>query len=291
VFTNLTRDHLDYHHTFEDYLSAKKKLFDDLPAGAKAFYNLDDPAGTRVVADTAAQIISYGQSEAADLRLEVMADTLHGLRLCLNGHERLFRLVGCFNAYNLAAAYGVGRGLGYARDAVLSALAGAPPVPGRFEQIPFADGTTVIVDYAHTPDALENVLQAIRRTKPENASIWCIFGCGGDRDPSKRVIMGAIAERNADHVIVTADNTRTEPLEHIMRHIRSGMQHPQEARWIDNRREAIEAAARHAAVGDVVLVAGKGHETYQIIGEERFHFDDREEVKKHFEARGLLSTN
>ena len=287
IFTNLTRDHLDYHGTFEEYLDAKKRLFDGLPAGATALYNLDDPAGAQMVAETAARTMSYGSAEAADLRLEVLEDGLRGLRLRLDGQERAFRLVGRFNAYNLAAAYGAARALGYAPGETLDALASAPPVPGRFEQFAFDDGSVVIVDYAHTPDALENVLKIIRQTKPEDAALWCLFGCGGDRDATKRPVMGAIAERLADHVIVTADNTRTEAQAQINADIRAGMTHPDDARWIDDRRAAIEAAARLAAPGDVVLVAGKGHEDYQIIGTEKRPFDDREEVKKYFGSRGL----
>ncbi len=289
IFTNLTRDHLDYHGTFEEYRGAKKRLFDGLSAAATALYNLDDPAGPQMVATTAARRVSFGMSEAADLRLEVLDDGLRGLTLCLDGVARTFRLVGRFNAYNLAAAYGAARALGYARDDALDALASAPPVPGRFEQFAFDDGAIVIVDYAHTPDALENVLKTIRQAKPEAAALWCIFGCGGDRDATKRPHMGAIAERLADHVIVTADNTRTESQAQINRDIRAGMTHPDEARWLDDRRAAIEAAARLAAPGDVVLVAGKGHENYQVIGAEKHPFDDRDEVKKYFDSRGLTS--
>ena len=288
LFTNLTRDHLDYHGTFSAYLDAKKRLFDDLPAGATALYNRDDLAGPKVVAGTAARVISFGDSDAADIRLEVIENGLRGLRLRLDGGERAFRLVGRFNAYNLAAAYGAARALGYEREAVLDALAEAPPVPGRFEQFAFDDGITVIVDYAHTPDALENVLQTIRRSMPDGAALWCLFGCGGDRDATKRPVMGQSAERYADHVIVTADNTRTEPLAQIMNDIRAGMHRPDDAHWIGDRRAAIEAAARHAAPGDVVLVAGKGHEAYQVIGTEKRPFDDREEVKALFGARGLM---
>jgi len=286
IFTNLTHDHLDYHGTLEAYRNAKKRLFDGLPSRATALYNRDDPAGSQVVADTGARVMSYGFSEAADVPVTVLADAFAGLRLRLGGREQAFRLVGRFNAYNLAAAYGAACALGYAPDDVLAALAEAPPVPGRFEQIRFEDGTIVIVDFAHTPDALENVLQTIRRAQPDTASLWCLFGCGGDKDPTKRPFMGALAERYADHVIVTADNTRTEPLAQIMDDIRAGMEHPEEAQWIDDRRAAIETAARQAAPGDVVLIAGKGHEPYQILGTETFPFNDREEAMKYFKFRG-----
>ena len=268
LFTNLSRD-----------------LFDGLAADAAALYNLDDDAGPEMVAHTAARAVSYGRAPGADLRVEVLENTLEGLRLRIDGHERTFRLVGLFNAYNLVAAYGVGRALGYEAEAVLDALAEAPPVPGRFEQLRFADGTTVVVDYAHTPDALENVLRTVNETKPADAATWCVFGCGGDRDRAKRRLMGAIAERYADHVIVTSDNPRTEEPEAILSEIRRGMDRPGDARWLVDRREAIREAAARARPGDVVLVAGKGHETYQIVGTEKTHFDDREEVRTYFESR------
>ena len=285
VFTNLTQEHLDYHGSFSNYLAAKKRLFDGLAAEAVALYNLDDESGSQMVADTAAEKWSYGQSEAADLRVEVVANRLQGLRLRLDGRGQDFRLVGLFNAYNLVAAYGTGCALGHAPQDVLAALGSAPPVPGRFEQIHFEDGRTVIVDYAHTPDALENVLTTIRAIKPKGSRLWCIFGCGGDRDQSKRRIMGSIAERYAERVIVTSDNPRTEDPASIMNDIRRGMNRPIEAQWIVDRREAIRQASLQAQSGDVVLVAGKGHETYQIIGTDKLPFDDREEVKKNFALR------
>jgi UDP-N-acetylmuramoyl-L-alanyl-D-glutamate--2,6-diaminopimelate ligase len=285
IFTNLTRDHLDYHHSFQAYRSAKQQLFIQLGPEAHALYNVDDPAGPDMVAYTQARAYAYGLAETADFRAEVLENSIDGLRLRIDGSERRFQLVGLFNVYNLLAAYAAVRALGYPQDTVLDALAGAPPVPGRFEKIDFADGTTAIIDYAHTPDALENVLTTVRATKPAGASLWCIFGCGGDRDPVKRRIMGSIAERYADRVVVTSDNPRTEDPEAIMNEIRRGMDRPSEALWFVNRREAIEAAAAQARPGDVVLVAGKGHEPYQIIGTEKLPFDDREEVRRAFSAR------
>ena len=282
VFTNLTRDHLDYHGSPQAYLAAKKKLFDALPETATALYNADDPAGAQIVADTAADVLAYGFSEEADVRIEMLENRIDGLRLRIDGTEQRFRLAGLFNAYNLAAAYSAGRALGYAEADVLEALASASPVPGRFEALRFAGGTTVIIDYAHTPDALENVLQTLRTTKSPAATLWCVFGCGGDRDAGKRRPMGALAESYADRVVVTSDNPRTEDPEGIMNDIRRGMDRPSEAAWIVDRREAIAYAAEHAAPGDVVLVAGKGHETYQIIGTERRPFDDRAVVQEVF---------
>jgi UDP-N-acetylmuramoyl-L-alanyl-D-glutamate--2,6-diaminopimelate ligase len=167
----------------------------------------------------------------------------------------------------------------------MQALEVAPPVPGRFEQLTFDDGTTVIVDYAHTPDALENMLKAIRTTKKPDAALWCVFGCGGDRDASKRRVMGSIAERHADHVIVTSDNPRTEEPAAIMNDIRRGMNRPNDADWVVDRDAAIRAAAMQAAPGDVVLIAGKGHEPYQVIGTERRPFDDRKKARRYFSDR------
>lgn len=285
IFSNLTQDHLDYHKTLANYRAAKKILFDGLSADATALYNLDDPSGREMVQDTRAKKISYGLSPDADIRVRVLENALDGLRLRIDGIERKFRLVGLFNAYNLTAAYGAARALGFGSEQVLDILAEASPVPGRFEQMSFDGGTTVIVDYAHTPDALENVLQTIRDTKPAHAALWCLFGCGGDRDATKRPIMGRVAERYADHVIVTSDNPRTELPEAIMDDIRPGLERPSDATWIVDRRQAITWAAEHLRPGDVLLVAGKGHETYQIIGTEKRHFDDHEEVERTFGAR------
>lgn len=285
VFTNLTVDHLDYHGTLQAYRAAKKKLFDGLPAGATAVYNRDDEAGPMMVTDTKAHTLSYGMQPDADIQVEVLANRIDGLRLRLDGMTGTFRLVGGFNAYNLTAAYSAVRALGYPAEDVMQALEVAPPVPGRFEQMTFGDGTTVIVDYAHTPDALENILKAIRNTKKPDADLWCVFGCGGDRDASKRRTMGSIAERLADRVIVTSDNPRTEEPEAIMNEIRRGMNHPNDAQWLPDRGDAIQAAASQTAPGDVVLIAGKGHEPYQVIGTKRRPFDDRKKARQYFSDR------
>ncbi|MEX0746599.1 MAG: UDP-N-acetylmuramyl-tripeptide synthetase, partial [Rhodothermales bacterium] len=205
--------------------------------------------------------------------------------MIVDGEERHFHLVGRFNAFNLLAAYAAARSLGFPRKEVLDALAAAPSVPGRFEIIRFADGTTAIIDYAHTPDALENVLRTIDKTKERSATLWCIFGCGGDRDREKRPMMGAIAERLADEVIVTSDNPRTEDPSSILNDIRQGMANPESAEWIIDRRQAIRESARRAKAGDVVLIAGKGHEDYQIVGREKLPFDDRLIVRQAFADR------
>lgn len=282
VFTNLTRDHLDYHGTFDAYLTSKKKLFDSLEPDAPAVYNADDASAESVVADVVGPRYSYGMSSTADYSFRILDSGLRGLRLQLDGEERSFNLVGEFNAYNLSAAYGVGRALGFDRALVLDALADASPVPGRLEQIALPNDVTAIVDYAHTPDALENVLEAVRAASPAGSAIWCIFGCGGDRDRGKRPLMGGIAERLADYVVVTNDNPRTESPEAILRDIRPGMKRPDDAAWFVDRRDAIRYVAGQINPGETVVITGKGHETYQIIGRERIHFDDREEVRRWF---------
>ena len=282
IFTNLSVDHLSYHGTPDAYRAAKKILFDGLDPDATALYNADDEAGSKMVADTAADVVSFALDEPADIEVAVLESRIDGLQLRVDGRERPFRLAGRFNAYNLAAAYGAGTALGVAPEAVLDVLTDAPPVPGRFEPLRFADGTTVIVDYAHTPDALKNILQAVRATMPEGATLWCVFGCGGDRDPSKRATMGRIAERLADRAIVTSDNPRTEAPVAILNDIRDGVQRPDAMRWIVDREEAIQAAADEVAPGDVVVIAGKGHETTQTIGTDTRPFDDREMARRYF---------
>jgi UDP-N-acetylmuramoyl-L-alanyl-D-glutamate--2,6-diaminopimelate ligase len=282
VFTNLTADHLDYHDSIEAYRDAKKRLFDGLGSEATALYNADDEHGAAMVAETAAEAVSYGIESPADIEVTVRAEALDGLHLTIDGHDRRFRLAGRFNAYNLGAAYGVGRALGHAPPAVLDALAEAPPVPGRFEPLRFEGGATVVVDYAHTPDALENILRSVRDAAPEGATLWCVFGCGGDRDAAKRPAMGRIAERLADRVIVTSDNPRTEDPEAILNDIRTGVEQPEEMTWIVDREAAIRTAAAEAAPSDVVVIAGKGHETTQTIGTDTRPFDDRERARTYF---------
>lgn len=288
VFTNLTRDHLDYHGSFEDYLEAKKKLFDLLPYGAHAIYNAQDAAGSRLVADTKATKCGYGPGPSADFQLQILENRLDGLLLKIDGLRLHSSLVGTFNAENVAAAYATACKLGYEPGRVASRLEDRLSIPGRFERIPCRPGVTAIVDYAHTPDALASVLASIRETAGEKATIWCVFGCGGDRDHGKRRDMGAIAADLADRVIITSDNPRHEDPETIIREIEAGLPQRIHARTIPDRRTAIQLACSQAVSGDIVLVAGKGHETVQIIGDDRLPFDDREEVRRacgHFETK------
>ena len=288
IFTNLTQDHLDYHHTLEDYFAAKKKLFDGLSAEAVAAYNADDAAGVRMVGDTAARRVSYGLGTDCDVRGEVISNRLDGIEMEIDGRRRRFRLGGRFNAYNLLAAYAALIGLGMDAEGVLDALTTAAPVPGRLETLSFEDGTIVVLDYAHTPDALENVLTTILETKPETSRLWCVFGCGGNRDREKRPVMGRVAERNADRLIVTSDNPRHEDPEAIIEDTLAGLQHPDRASVLVDRAAAIRYVAEHAAPGDIVLIAGKGHETYQIIGDERRPFDDKVVAAEAFAHRTLI---
>lgn len=284
VFTNLTQDHLDFHGTFEAYTAAKKSFFDGLSIESTAVVNRDDTAWETMVSDTAARVVTYGLSSTADVRVEVLENSVAGLRLRLDGQNRSFRLAGRFNALNLAAAYTVGRDLGYDAAEVLDSLESAAGVSGRFEAIRSGDGILGIVDYAHTPDALENVLRAAREIVPEENRLIVVFGCGGDRDRSKRPLMAEAASL-ADQIFVTSDNPRTEDPKAIIDEILDGFSKMDNVTVIEDRAEAIRASATASTSGDVLVVAGKGHETYQIIGREKRPFDDREVLGSAFQER------
>ena len=286
IFTNLTLDHLDYHETLAFYRASKKRMFQDLSSEAVAIFNVDDPAGAWMVDTTAARPISYGKSSAADIRFRILEDTAGGLRLRLDGGECTCTMAGAFNGYNIAAAYAAARSAGFSASSVTEALSSAPQVPGRFERMRCLDGTVVVVDYAHTPDALEKALSALQRSKPGGASLWCVFGCGGERDRRKRPMMGRIAETLADHVVVTSDNRRLESQRQIFSDIRAGMEYPRAARWIEDRRQAVHEVVQQAAAGDVVLIAGRGHEATQIDGSCTRDMDDRLEAQRALEQRG-----
>jgi len=290
VFTNLSRDHLDYHLTSEAYAATKKRLFDDLAPSGYAVSNMDDRAGAYMVSDCKAPVLTYGESGEANIQYTIRANELSGLLLELDGVTMRYQLTGSFNAANLAAAYTACLAQGLDPDQIRTGLAGCPPVRGRMESFQLDNGSTVIIDYAHTPDALENVLSTVRGSLEPGTRLWCVFGCGGDRDKGKRPEMGAIAERLADRVVVTSDNPRTEAPEAIMDDIRAGFKHSTKALWIANRRSAIQEAARQMKGGDVLVLAGKGHETYQVSGTDRIHFDDREEAEQAFSSLGHVAT-
>ena len=285
VFTNLTQDHLDFHGTMERYFAAKKILFDSLPAGSHAVVNSDDDAGMRMVAGTRADIVTYGVRKPAMVTASVTGMDVHGMTLTVRHgnvtREVLSSLTGRFNVSNILAAYAAGVALAVPDAVVAGGIAAVQSVRGRFEQIRSAAGWTAIVDYAHTPDALENCLRTIREVLPpgSRSRVITVFGCGGNRDRGKRPLMGRIASDLSDLVVVTSDNPRNEEPEAIIDEILKGVPAGRTVRRIADRREAIRAGLRLAAAGDVVLIAGKGHEDYQVVGEARSHFDDREEIE------------
>lgn len=282
VFTNLTQDHLDYHGTMEAYRDAKKMLFDGLTTNAIAVFNRDDSEGHAVVRDTQAQKVSFGSEPSSDFYLEIIETSADRSTIQINGRKIVTRLLGDYNAWNALAAFATVVSLGYDEAEVARALTECPPVPGRFEQIVVGDGRVVIVDYAHTPDALEKILEATRPLVSPNGKLICVFGCGGNRDATKRPLMGSIGERLADICIVTADNPRFENQSEIARDIKVGFTNPDDHHWIRDRKEAIRRAEEISSDGDIVVVAGKGHETYQVVGDRHIEFDDREVVRQVF---------
>ena len=282
VFTNLTHDHLDYHGTFDNYLKAKKGFFDALPKTAFALTNADDKRGPVMLQNTAAQRATYSLRTAATFRARLVDNELHGLHLELDGREVQFRLIGVFNAYNLLAVYGAAVLLGEDPTEALTILSGLTTAPGRFEPVTVPGSAIIgLVDYAHTPDALENVLQTLHQTRRPEQRIITVVGCGGNRDAAKRPIMARLAAQLSDHTILTADNPRDEDPLDILRQMQAGLTPPADAhvQLLPDRRAAIRAAVALARSGDLVLVAGKGHETYQEIKGVKLPFDDREELR------------
>jgi UDP-N-acetylmuramoyl-L-alanyl-D-glutamate--2,6-diaminopimelate ligase len=282
IFTNLTRDHLDYHLTESAYLAAKKVLFDGLNSTSTAVVNAGDSASEALVADSSATCLYYGTQEGVDIQYRILGDDATGLKLELDGQKASFRLSGAFNAENIAAAYGAGIGLGIDGGRLIKALADAPAVRGRFELLPASSERSVIIDYAHTPDALENVLKEARTRTSSDARLWCIFGCGGDRDKGKRSLMGEIASRLADRVVITDDNPRTERSADIIADVMTGVVETTSVVSVSDRRSAIQFVAAESGAGDVILIAGKGHETVQVVGSEKFPFDDLKEAREAF---------
>ena len=279
VFTNLTHDHLDYHGTFANYLAAKKRFFDELPAGAFALVNVDDKRGEVMVQNTKAAVHRYSLRTMVDFHARLLANTPQGLQLEVNGTEVFLKLLGRFNAYNLLAAYGTAVLLEQQPEEVLITLSALPGAEGRLEHVTDPSGRiTALVDYAHTPDALENVLQTLRGLLPEGHRLACVVGAGGDRDRSKRPEMARISAELADQTILTSDNPRSEDPEAILDEMEAGVPPallPKVLR-ITDRRQAIRTAVSFGH--EVVLVAGKGHETYQEVRGVRTPFDDREEL-------------
>lgn len=285
IFTNLTRDHLDYHKTFEAYLAAKKSFFDMLPSEAFSITNIDDKVGEVMLQNTAAKKLSYSLRSMADFRGRIIESHLDGTLMSFNGNEVHVLFTGRFNAYNLTAVYGASVMLGWDKESVLQRMSMLVPVAGRFQTIHSPAGVTAIVDYAHTPDAVVNVLEAIREVIGNSGNIITVVGAGGNRDKGKRPIMAREAALRSDTLILTSDNPRFEEPDDILADMRAGVADPElGARTLVNadRREAIRMAAALARKGDVILIAGKGHEDYQEIKGVKHHFDDREVVKEIF---------
>ena len=285
VFTNISHDHLDYHKTFDNYILAKKAFFDRLSKEAFALTNIDDRHGNTMVLHTRAKVQTYGLKSPAEFHTRILENQFSGLLLRVDGREVHSPLMGHFNAYNLTAVYAVAVLLGMDRLQALTALSTLKPVEGRFQSLTSKNGITGLVDYAHTPDALKNVLETLQEIRVPGQQIITVVGCGGDRDAAKRPAMGAIASALSDKAVFTADNPRSEDPEAILKAMEEGVDitHRRRTLTIADRKQAIRTAVQLAQPGDVILVAGKGHETYQEIKGERYPFDDREELKNAFD--------
>jgi len=283
IFSNLTHDHLDYHKTFAEYLRCKKLFFDNLSKDAVAIINADDRNGEVMVQNTKARVMTYSLRGMADHTCRIVEESFDGMLLRIDGRETWTKLIGQHNAFNILAIYSAAMAVGADQEETLIAISKLESAPGRLETIHGPKGLSVILDYAHTPDALENVLKTLRDIAPGKQLI-CLFGCGGDRDKTKRPEMAAVAEKFADRIFVTSDNSRSERTEDIMEDIKGGLSPRGLAKslFIGDRKEAIRTAVMLAPQGATILLAGKGHETYQIIGTEHKHFDEREIVAEVF---------
>ncbi len=280
VFTNLSHDHLDYHPTFAEYRDVKKSFFDNLPKNAFALSNIDDKNGQVMLQNTTAKKLTYALKSYADYKAQILENQLSGLLLKINGNEVWVKLIGTFNAYNLLAIYGTAVELGMESLEVLRLLSDLESVSGRFQFIVSNANITAIVDYAHTPDALENVLKTINDIRTKNEQLITVVGCGGNRDKAKRPIMAGIATELSDKAILTSDNPRNEDPEVIIHEMEEGIapQNFKKSLSITDRKQAIKTACQLAQPNDIILIAGKGHENYQEINGVRHHFDDMETV-------------
>ena len=278
IFTNITHDHLDYHKTFAEYIKAKKAFFDKLPAEAFALVNIDDRNGRVMVQNTRARVKGYSMRSMADFTCRIIEAHVDGMLLGFDTDQVWVRFLGRFNAYNLLSVYAASTLLGAGRGELLRGMSLLSPVKGRFEYLRSPGGVTAIVDYAHTPDALKNVLETVNEIKRDEQKLYVVVGCGGDRDAAKRPVMAHIAASQSDLAILTSDNPRSERPEDILAQMKEGVRKGDRYIVVPDRREAIRSAATLAAEGDIILVAGKGHENYQEAAGVRIHFDDRQEV-------------
>ena len=281
IFSNITHDHLDFHKTMAAYIAAKQGFFDMLPSTAWALTNIDDKNGLVMVQNTAAKVSTYSLQRMADIRCKVVEESIDGMQLTMDGTELWCRLVGRFNAYNLTAIYGAAVLCGADKKEVCRLLSLLEPAPGRFQHISYR-GITAIVDYAHTPDAVQNVIGTINDIRGRHQQLITVVGCGGDRDRTKRPEMARIAAEGSDMLVLTSDNPRTEDPDAILDEMEKGLTPEQLSHTvrIADRRQAIRTACMMAKEGDIVLVAGKGHEKYQEVNGVRSHFDDVEELEK-----------
>jgi UDP-N-acetylmuramoyl-L-alanyl-D-glutamate--2,6-diaminopimelate ligase len=281
IFSNITHDHLDFHKTMANYIAAKKGFFDGLPATAWALVNIDDKNGRVMVQNTKAKVSTYGLNQMGDFHCKIIEEGFEGMHLGINGREVWCRLVGRFNAYNLLAIYGAAVLSGAKEDEVVRLLSTLEPAPGRFQYVS-GRGITAIVDYAHTPDALQNVIETIDAIRRPTQQLITVVGCGGDRDKTKRPEMAQIACKGSDKLVLTSDNPRTEKPDSILDDMEAGLTAEQLSHTvrITDRRQAIRTACMMAREGDIILIAGKGHEKYQEVNGVRSHFDDVEEAER-----------
>lgn len=286
VFTNITHDHLDYHGSFDDYILAKKKLFDELPGSAFALVNADDRHGRTMLHHTRAKQFRFGLQTEADFKAKILEKQFNGMLLRMDQEEIWTRLIGAFNASNLLAVYATAILLKQDKWQVLTALSTLQPVEGRFQYLRSEKGISAIVDYAHTPDALKNVLETILDIRQGGEKVLVVFGCGGDRDKDKRPVMGKIAGLLADQLFITSDNPRSEDPESIIRAIEQGVEDKGKMLSLTDRRQAIKAACQMAQPGDIILIAGKGHEKYQDIAGVKHPFDDFQILRETLQETG-----
>ncbi|MFO8086473.1 MAG: UDP-N-acetylmuramoyl-L-alanyl-D-glutamate--2,6-diaminopimelate ligase [Bacteroidales bacterium] len=286
IFSNITHDHLDYHNTFESYIKAKKKWFDELPAQAHAIINLDDRNALVMTQNCSAQVSGYALKKPAKFKGKLISNSFEGLHMSIDGQEFWSCLTGEFNAYNLMAVYAAARTLGESKQQTLTLLSGLKPAEGRFDIVRSGDGRFAVIDYAHTPDALENVLKTISQARNKQQQIITVVGAGGDRDKTKRPLMAKLAVEYSNKVILTSDNPRSEDPQQILEDMKQGVSEPEAMKVVEivDRKQAIQTACMMASGKDIILVAGKGHETYQEINGVRHHFDDKEIIEWIFQT-------